>query len=114
MIRTRAKSCIRHKGRRCIKRRPARGLRNAPQLLSSAIEEVLRYRSPFQWIMRTPIRDVDVHGTAIPKGAFVLPMVGAANRDPKHFPHPNGLTSPATPTLTSHLATASISVSAQR
>lgn len=64
-------------------------LRNAPQLLPSAIEEVLRYRSPFQWMMRTPLRDVEVHGTAIPKGAFVLPMVGAANRDPERFPHPN-------------------------
>jgi len=64
-------------------------LRITPQLLPSAIEEVLRYRSPFQWMMRTPLRDVEVHGMAIPKGAFVLPMVGAANRDPKHFPHPN-------------------------
>jgi cytochrome P450 len=42
-------------------------LRNAPQLLPSAIEEVLRYRSPFQWMMRTPLRDVEVHGTAIRK-----------------------------------------------
>jgi len=64
-------------------------LRNALQLLPSAIEEVLRYRSPFQWMMRTPLRDVEVHGITIPKGAFVLPMVGAANRDPKRFPHPN-------------------------
>ena len=64
-------------------------LRNAPELLPSAIEEVLRYRSPFQWMMRTPLRDVEVHGTAIPKGALVLPMVGAANRDPKRFPDPN-------------------------
>jgi cytochrome P450 len=64
-------------------------LRSAPQLLPSAIEEVLRYRSPFQWMMRTPLRDVEVHGAAIPKGGFVLPMLGAANRDPKRFPHPN-------------------------
>src|SRR3954468_23994448 len=32
-------------------------LRNAPQLLPSAVEKVLRYRSPFQWMMRTPLRD---------------------------------------------------------
>lgn len=64
-------------------------LRQEPQLLPSAIEEVLRYRSPFQWAMRAPVRDVEVHGTMIPKGAFVLPMVGAANRDPKRFPDPN-------------------------
>jgi len=89
-------------------------LRNAPQLLPSAIEEVLRYRSPLQWMMRTPLRDVEVHGTVIRKGAFVLPMVGAANRDPKRFPHPNRFDIPAIPTLTSHLAMASISVSARR
>ena len=64
-------------------------LRNEPQLLPSAIEEALRYRSPFQWMMRTPLRDVELHGTTIPKGAFVLPMLGAANRDPKGFPDPN-------------------------
>ena len=64
-------------------------LRNDPQLFPSAIEEVLRYRSPFQWTMRTPLRDVEVHGTAIPKGALVLPVAGAANRDPKRFPDPN-------------------------
>jgi cytochrome P450 len=64
-------------------------LRQAPQLLPSAIEEVLRYRSPFQWMMRTSLRAVEVHGTAIPKGAFVLPVVGAANRDPQRFPHPD-------------------------
>ncbi len=64
-------------------------LRHAPELLPSAIEEVLRYRSPFQWMMRTSLCEVEVHGTAIPKGAFVLPVVGAANRDPKRFPHPN-------------------------
>lgn len=40
-------------------------------------------------MMRTPLREVEVHGTAIPKGAFVLPVVGAANRDPERFPHPN-------------------------
>jgi cytochrome P450 len=64
-------------------------LRGAPELMASAIEEVLRYRSPFQWMMRTPLRDVEVHGTIIPQGAFMLPMVGAANRDPKRFSDPN-------------------------
>src|SRR5262249_1776115 len=56
-------------------------LRSSLDLLPSAIEEVLRYRSPLQWMMRTPLRDVELHGTVIPAGAFVLPMIGAANRD---------------------------------
>ena len=61
-------------------------LRAAPELLPSAIEEVLRYRSPLQWMMRTPRHDVEVHGQAIPAGSLVLPMIGSANRDPQQFP----------------------------
>jgi cytochrome P450 len=64
-------------------------LRRDPDLLSPAIEEVLRFRSPFQWAMRTPVRDVELHGVRVPKGAFVLPIVGAANRDPAAFPSPH-------------------------
>src|SRR5580658_1158370 len=56
---------------------------------SPAIEEVLRFRSPFQWLMRTPVRDVEMHRVKVPKGAFVLPIVGAANRDPAAFPSPH-------------------------
>src|SRR5579872_264769 len=58
-------------------------LRAEPELLPSAIEEVLRYRSPLQWIMRTPRHDVDMHGQTIPAGKLVLPMIGSANRDPR-------------------------------
>jgi cytochrome P450 len=60
-------------------------LRAAPGLLPSAIEEVLRYRSPIQWMMRTPRREVEVHGQVIPAGKLVLPMIGSANRDPRQF-----------------------------
>jgi cytochrome P450 len=63
-----------------------RRLRDEPGLLPSAIEEVLRYRSPFQWLMRTPRQDVPMHGQVIPAGALVLAMIGAANRDPARFP----------------------------
>ena len=55
-------------------------------LLPSTIEEVLRYRSPVQWVMRTPRRDVQVHGRTIPAGTLVLAMIGSANRDPARFP----------------------------
>jgi cytochrome P450 len=46
----------------------------------------LRYRSPLQWMMRTPRRDIEVHGQVIPAGQLVLPMIGSANRDPRKFP----------------------------
>ncbi len=61
-------------------------LRAEPGLLPSAIEEVLRFRSPLQWLMRTPTRDVRVHGQMIPAGRLVLAMIGSANRDPSQFP----------------------------
>jgi cytochrome P450 len=64
-------------------------LRAAPELLPSAIEEVLRYRSPLQWMFRVTTREVEMHGQAIPAGKVVLVMMGSANRDPKQFPNPN-------------------------
>jgi cytochrome P450 len=63
-------------------------LRAAPGLLPSAIEEVLRYRSPVQAVFRETRREVAMHGQVIPAGKLVLAMVGAANRDPKQFPDP--------------------------
>jgi cytochrome P450 len=64
-------------------------LRAAPELLPSAIEEVLRYRSPFQWTLRAPKQETVLGGTAIPAGKRVLAMMGAANRDPDRFAEPN-------------------------
>jgi cytochrome P450 len=63
-------------------------LRASPDLLPSAIEEVLRYRSPLQWMYRIARRDVELRGTAIPAGSMVLAVIGAANRDPASFPDP--------------------------
>ena len=39
--------------------------------------------------MRTPRRDVELHGRVIPAGRLLLPLIGAANRDPKRFRDPN-------------------------
>lgn len=64
-------------------------LRTEPDLLPSAIEEVLRYRSPLQWMYRIARRDVDLGGTTIPAGTMVLAVIGAANRDPEAFPDPD-------------------------
>jgi cytochrome P450 len=64
-------------------------LRAAPELLPSAIEEVLRYRSPLQWMLRVTKHDIELHGQAIPAGKSILPVMGSANRDPKYFRDPN-------------------------
>jgi cytochrome P450 len=58
-----------------------------PELLPSAIEEVLRYRSPLQWMPRASRRDVEMHGQVIPAHKLVLPLIGSANRDPSQFPN---------------------------
>lgn len=61
-------------------------LRSSAHLLSPAIEEVLRFRSPVQWMFRLTKREVELHEQTIPAGALVLPMIGSANRDPGQFP----------------------------
>jgi cytochrome P450 len=57
-----------------------------PGWLPSAIEEVLRYRAPLQWMYRVPTRAVELDGQTVPAGELVLAMIGSANRDPLQFP----------------------------
>jgi cytochrome P450 len=57
-------------------------------LLPGAIEEVLRYRSSFLWMMRTPRREVELRGQVLSPGELVLVMVASANHDPAQFPDP--------------------------
>lgn len=64
-------------------------LRADPSLLPNAIDEVLRYRSPFPRLARVSTVDVDVSGRTIPAGRMVLIWLAAANRDPKKFPDPD-------------------------
>jgi len=60
-----------------------------PGLLPVAIEEGVRYDAPVQLVFRTATRDVEIAGTRIPKGAFVAPLLGSANRDPSRFADPD-------------------------
>jgi cytochrome P450 len=64
-------------------------LKASPELLPSAIEEVLRYRSPVLTMFRQTKREVELSGQVIPAGKFVLTMIGSANRDPKYFKDPD-------------------------
>jgi cytochrome P450 len=58
-------------------------------LLAPAIEEVLRYRAPLQAMFRATKQDVELDGTSIPAGKFVIAMIGSANRDPRRFAEPS-------------------------
>jgi cytochrome P450 len=60
-------------------------LLDRPDLLPSAIEEMLRLTSPVQCLARTITRDTTVHGRTIPEGRRVLLLYGSANRDPEAF-----------------------------
>ena len=64
-------------------------VRAEPDLWPSAIEEVLRFRSPVQGVFRATRRDTTLGGRTIPAGRLVLVMIGAANRDPRQFERPN-------------------------
>lgn len=64
-------------------------VRTAPELLPAAIEEVLRYRSPLQFMYRAIKCEVEMHGQRIPAGKMVLAVIGSANRDPLQFANPD-------------------------
>jgi cytochrome P450 len=56
-------------------------------LLSSAIEEVLRYRSPVRQMYRLCVKDTELSSQLIPAGDFVTAWIGSANRDEDEFPN---------------------------
>ncbi|MEV8506316.1 cytochrome P450, cyclodipeptide synthase-associated [Actinoplanes sp. NPDC051475] len=64
-------------------------VRRDPALLPAAIAETLRYTPPVQLIPRQAEKDAVFTGTAVPAGATVFCMIGAANRDPDAFAAPD-------------------------
>jgi hypothetical protein len=64
-------------------------LRSEPELMPSAVEELLRYESPSQHTARLAPADAVLGDVAIPEGAAVIAVMGAANRDPERFPDPD-------------------------
>ena len=66
-------------------------LRSDPTLVSSAVEELLRYESPSQHTARLAPDDMVLGGKQIRKRQAVIAVMGAANRDPERFPDPDRL-----------------------
>lgn len=60
-------------------------LRDDPESLPRAIEEVLRVESPVQWLRRRTVEAVEMQGVEIPTGSLVRVYWGAANRDDRAF-----------------------------
>ncbi|WP_367318181.1 cytochrome P450 [Streptomyces sp. HUAS ZL42] len=66
-------------------------LRRRPDLMPAAVEELLRYDSPVQLMLRRARHELDLAGRTIAAGQVVLLVCGAANRDPAVFPEPHML-----------------------
>jgi len=64
-------------------------LRERPELMPTAVEEMLRYATPVQIFCRNATRDVSLHGEEIAAGSVVATSYGAANLDPTQFPEPD-------------------------
>jgi cytochrome P450 len=62
-----------------------------PALITTAVEELLRYESPLQLNNRRLTASVAIGGQDIPAGTFVTLCIGAANRDPAVFADPDRL-----------------------
>ena len=63
-------------------------LREHPDLIDSAVEEMLRYDTAVQLDFRTALEDVEIGGQRITKGQGIMLLLGAANHDPEVFHAP--------------------------
>jgi hypothetical protein len=66
-------------------------LRADPSLGASAVEELVRYDSPPQFVSRVVVESSEVRGRTLRAGDSVLLGIGPANRDPEVFADPDRL-----------------------
>lgn len=64
-------------------------LRAHPELLDSAIDEMIRYDAPAQLSFRFALEDIEIGDKIIRTGEQVALVFGAANRDPEQFSEPD-------------------------
>ncbi|ONH51684.1 cytochrome [Frankia sp. CcI49] len=64
-------------------------LRADPGLVGSAVEEMIRYEAPVQFVARTFLTDAEIAGRSFARGDGAILMLGAANRDPEAFEDPD-------------------------
>lgn len=58
-------------------------------LMTAAVDEILRYDPPSQLQGRTTTRDFELHGVTIPQGEKVMLLTASATRDPRAFEEPD-------------------------
>jgi len=82
-----------------------RRLRQQPELIKTAIEELVRYVNPVEEATERYAReDVSLQGVTIPQGEMVLAVLASANRDPQYFTEPDDLDLARDPAGNKHLA----------
>lgn len=66
-------------------------LKGKPELIDSAVEEILRHTGTVGGTEATTFaaEDIVLHGVTIPRGAMVMALLGSANRDPDQFDDPD-------------------------
>ncbi|MDD9368943.1 MAG: cytochrome P450 [Acidimicrobiales bacterium] len=64
-------------------------LRARPELLPNAINELLRYDGPNQFVRRIATQPMAIGGREVAPGDVLYPCVGAANRDPQRWEEPD-------------------------
>jgi cytochrome P450 len=64
-------------------------LRKQPDLIPAAVEEMLRFEPPVQFLRRNSLDEIELAGTTIPKGRLVVLSTAAGNRDPARFADPD-------------------------
>ncbi len=63
-------------------------LRNDPDKIDSAIEEILRFDAPVHWVNRKATADTEFHGQKVKAGETVFAVLGSANHDAAHYESP--------------------------
>jgi cytochrome P450 len=78
---------------RCLDEYPQAqaAVRADPEAIPLAIEEILRYRSPFAMVARATKTQVQVGDRDIPPGQLVVSFLVSANHDERQFPDPDRL-----------------------
>jgi len=66
-------------------------LQSQPDLINSAVEELLRFEAPIQLNNRRSTEATEISGVAIPAGVNITLSIAAANRDPTVFEQPDRL-----------------------
>ena len=63
-------------------------VRGDPAALTAAVNEVVRWETPLQFVPRLVIADTELSGVRIPAGATLMVVIGAANHDPQRWDDP--------------------------